>query len=52
MGPGLSQPLEGCMESKWFRLPASDFAGWAGFIVAVVLIIALAKMVPGVKRFV
>lgn len=40
------------MDNKYFRLPASDFAGWAGLIVAVVVIVALAKMTPFVKRFV
>lgn len=40
------------MDSKYFRLPASDFAGWAGLIVTVIVIVAVAKYIPWVKRFV
>lgn len=40
------------MESKFFRLPFSDFAGAVGLFVAVVAFVAIAKMLPVVKRFV
>lgn len=34
------------------KLPASDVASWVGLAVAVIAIVAVAKYVPVVKRYV
>ena len=37
---------------KFFKAPASDLASWVGIIVTVIVVIAVAKRLPFVKRFV
>lgn len=41
---------EGNGMAKWFALPVNTVGGWVGLAVSVVVIVAVAMRVPGVKR--